>query len=246
MTVPIQSPFNRRPFFWCSGLNISWLTATTLNISPGEISDVQNQNDLLSRNNIILDSSIIGAGGLDNGTLAEGLYKIYILNSVLPNLPSVIMSLSDSPVLPFGYGYYKRIGYVAVDSSLEFVKFWQVGDGMVRAYFYDTLPNVLTGGTATTFTNVSLTKVVPLVDNVKVTFKATLTPAVAGDAAYLLPVGGLATTPNGILGSVATVPQIAQLDCVAKVSGVDSVVTYKVTSGTDELDLDVLSYIDYL
>lgn len=105
-----------------------------------------------------VDITASGAAGLDTGAEASNTW--YYVHGIgkADGTKSVLISTSETtPTLPSGYTFWGLIGAVRNDGSSNFIRFAQQ-DRNVDA----TATIVVTGGTATSYTAVSLTAVIPV------------------------------------------------------------------------------------
>jgi hypothetical protein len=235
---------------------------TTLTVSSGicrdstDVFDMDLGNFLGVNPNVpadtstIVSSAINGINGLDTGTIAVSTtYALYVIADPIKTNPSgLLLSLSATqPTMPFGYSLFRRIGWALTDSSGNFKQITQVGTGAVRTYEYATPFAILTGGVATTFTNVLLATAVPNI-LAPVFINATYT-GVAANVAGIRMAGIQAGTlisecPIKIVAQVSAVPTtMSSVSILNRVS--PSAIQYAVVSG-DALTIEVSGWTDYL
>jgi hypothetical protein len=141
----------------------------TLDIFDGLCRDSTNTDDIVvstTEGFTILNLGINGANGLDSGTFNTGFYTIFAIGDATGYQPSAyIGSLNlDTPVMPYGYDLYRRIGYIKAEAG-NITPFSQYGNSNDRIYNYVTAIQVLTNGAATTWTDVDLSAAIPNVNN---------------------------------------------------------------------------------
>jgi hypothetical protein len=238
-----------------SGLVISWVSASTIAIATGAARATDNFADIVVLDTLSVDLTVSGAGGLDTGAeAANTTYFIWILGDSLGvNQPVAVASLSSfQPTLPAGYDLQRRIGAIRNNAGSNIIKFYQRGDGRTRTVWYDddlANLNVLTGGSAIAFTNVSLTGFVPSTSgNVHLLagFLAPAAPAgAATDQLQLRPDGAVgADGPwNFQPGNTLAAAQRFQLEMPCATT---QIIEYRVTDADDDADLWVLGYDDEL
>jgi hypothetical protein len=232
---------------YINGLQLAWTANTKVVVSSGQCRDSNNIYDLVLSSKSI-DAGTNGVNGLDTGSLgASTMYYVFVIgDSTGYKATGLLLSLSDTdPTMPFGYDLMRKIGSVATDGSSHFILFYQSGNGSTRPCTYDEPVSVLSGGTATSFTAVSLTGIVPPVSKIPVKLLAIYTPNAAGDTAAIRPVNGTTTTGTVLKGSVAAVAQDLQLDAIALLDSGVAKIDYKVTA-SDTLSLYVIGYTDFL
>ena len=108
-----------------------------------------------------LDITTSGVNGLDTGAEAGNTwYYVYLIWNPTTALVNGLLSASaTAPTLPSGYTKKRLIGAVRNDGSSNFLRFKQVCN---RCYYSDSVPQrILTGGTATSFTSVSVASYIP-------------------------------------------------------------------------------------
>lgn len=245
--------YGQVPFYYTNGFLLS-NDATTpnsiLDIGTGTMLDSTQtfQIDLLTATTV--SNAFVGAGGLDTGTVAASkVYAVYIVaDATGANLPVGMISLSLSgPIMPTGYSIYGLIGYVTTDASSHFLKgYWKDANSSLRLFMYDApIATAVTAGHATTYTNVDLTKFVPLRNNVVVLVNTAYTPATAGNTLKMQPgnATGDAITVTGQVATVAVTTQYPVLAQTVTISTVPSpVINYKETNASDAVAINVAGY----
>lgn len=150
-----------------SELNIAWQTATEIIAKAGECKDEDNTFDMMLSSTVTMDGNTSGAGGiLDALITADTVYAVHLLEDSNGSNPSKICGspLFSAISKPTGYDKSRRIGAFATDGSANIIKFNSLGAGRTRLYKYDTEKadlKALAAGTATTYTDISLTKYMP-------------------------------------------------------------------------------------
>jgi hypothetical protein len=121
---------------------------------------------LLNASNAIHEASSVsvtaniaatGANGRDTGTEAANTwYYLWVISD--GTTPAALLSLSSTaPTMPGGYGYKRLVGAIRNDGSSNFLRFNQMGEWT----YYRAMKSVLSGGTATSWTSVSIATFVP-------------------------------------------------------------------------------------
>ena len=272
-TPSIQNdPIYALPHLYISGMNISFASPTVIAIAPGQARDANDVIDMPisfpdANNNInpailyqnyqqplLINSAVVGANGLDSGTLAaSSQYAVYLIgDSRGYNLVAGLLSLTSNafPTLPFGYDSYRLLGFVATTAGSIFTYANQKPQNMVNAVQYINNPalSVLAGGTAAAFTAINLTNnaAVPTttLPNIIVELFVTFTPAAAGDTVQFRPTGSTATAGLvTITGIAAGVAQSQYIQVIAGVGGGNPEIDYKLTSAADSVSVSVASWI---
>lgn len=267
----VQSdPIYSLPHLYISGLNLSVASTKIIAISPGQCRDV---NDVLDmpvgyqglqgltapavlpsgyRQPLFVNSAAVGANGLDAGSLAaSSQYAIYLIGDSRGYKPVAgIMSLAAKayPLMPLGYDSLRLLGFVATDSSSNFVFATSAPQMMKDALEYAMSPAVaeLSGGNATSFTGVDLDSSIPLgtLPNVMAILAVTFIPA--SDGSYVQ----FRATNSGVSASVPTISAVAagvaQTQYLSVVCGVNgsshTSLDYLVSSSSDSVSFSVVGY----
>jgi len=197
------------------------------------------------------DITTSGAGGLDTGTeSADSLYAVHVIDDTTrTNTPKAMLSLSGTaPIIPSGYDIFRRHAWVCNDNSSNFLKFFQIWNGRVRRLWYDEdRPNVkvLSNGSATTFTGVSLAAFVPPTSQNVFLHYAFRTGggAPAASGADLRPTGSTSTTTLGrVQAGVTSVARIhGQMEMMCDSS---QSIDYQCGNSSNDLTIEVNGYDD--
>ena len=252
MTIP-NNPIVNAGLLYVNGLQIGNTGANLplLSLLPGAARDSTNVNDIALSSPVTLSLLKIGATGLDTGTvLANTFYAVHVIGDSTDHSPTTgLFSLASfTPLLPFGYDMFRRVGWILTDSSSNIVSFYQGGVDQNRIYYYLAPINVLTNGTATTFTNVNMATAVPsiqedfaVVTN-QVFINITYTPSIVSNYAQFNPINS-ALFPVGTVqfGAGITTTQFGTITVPSRFRSV----AYKVFAG-DTVTLNVTGYTDYL
>jgi hypothetical protein len=138
-----------------------------IDIAIGECRDSTDVHTIHITSVLTVDLTVSGEGGLDTGTEASDTwYAVLVIDDTTEgNSPKGLLSLSaTSPTLPSGYDVFRRIGWIRNNPSGNIMEFFQSGSGNTRTVkFLETRPNlqVLNSGSATTWTSVDLSGLVP-------------------------------------------------------------------------------------
>jgi len=112
-----------------------------IDISSGICMDSTNSNFIKVVSGIKKSLSgnwVAGSGntGLDTGSVAPNSeYNVFTIINPITEIIDNLLSLSLSPVLPFGFTLFRRIGSIFTNSSGNIIPFYQSGN-----YFYWKIP----------------------------------------------------------------------------------------------------------
>jgi hypothetical protein len=194
-----NEPIVNQPNLYVDKFNIARASNTTLTVTSGACRDDSNVYDIVVSSTLTLDMAVEGANGLDTGSIgATKLYYIYAIMDVSGfNDPAVMASLSTSPVMPYGYGAKRIIGYMMTDGSSHFLAGYWSGNHTERMWTYD-VPRAtsVTAGTSATYTNIDLSNLVPPTNQLPVNFQINWTANAAADTFNMQ---GYASTGDAIL-----------------------------------------------
>lgn len=222
------------------GLNLIWNSVTTLFVTTGTCRDSTNTFDITSSRILTLDTTISGLGGLDTGTLlASHWYQVYIIaDSSGVRVPGVILSISYTPTMPFGYDIFRRIGCIRTDGSSNIIAFFQTGLYQTRYYQWDGIITLLSFGTENVFTTLSLIPAVPPTVT-KAKLNCYFTSATVSNSFSIKPSGSAAVAGSCSITGICSVAAANQdhlgFDIVPAVVLNTPVVDYTVTDNTDHL-----------
>lgn len=233
---------------YVQNMQLARASATTLTVEAGRARNSTNQNDIILDTQVTINGAANGANGLDIGSLANNtFYAVYVIDDSFKNSDAAAIISADlsQPLLPADYDMYRRIGWVLTDGSAEFLQFWQYGNSKERMYYYDVGISELNNGTSTTYAEVDLATSVPPIAT-EVLLDVAYTPNSATNTAHFLPFGSSAT--NGIIrfgyGVAAAQRGMQVVPC--RLDSSTPKIQYKVDNGSDDLDLLVTGYKDYL
>ncbi len=250
--MPVSSiQFGQQPWFYANGLGLSnngTTPNTKLNVATGACMDSTGVYQLESTLPLVIDAATNGLNGLDTGSLAASLvYSVYLVaDPVDQNTMGAMISLADTPLMPFGYSVYKLIGYITTDASSHFLKgYWTAGNSGTRTFTYDAPIIALTAGTQTSYTGVALTTFVPAVANTPVSIYSNFAANAAGNVENLQgynstgdAVTVVAPVATGVGNTTSLNTVLAQLNTAAPS------IKYKITAGA--LSLYVAGYTFFI
>lgn len=140
------------------GLVVKYVSATTVDIDATAVvlTNSSNVQVTASSVNLTADITTSGANGLDTGSEASSTwYHIWVIFNG-STVAALLSTSSTAPTMPSGYTYKGYVGAIYNNSSSNFDNIHQMGSRFVIPKV-----NVLTDGSATTYTALSLTSVVP-------------------------------------------------------------------------------------
>lgn len=195
------------PNNWVYGLNVTWLTATTLRVEVGSCKDSTNAYDINSITTISINTASSGANGLDTGSMANDTwYAVYIIaDSSLSNDEEALISLDDAlPTLPGTHDLFRRIGWVKTEfAATSLHAFWQRGISMKKEYNWEldkSVTIILSEAQASIKTTLEFSSFAPTTCR-EVIFNAYSTDAGGGDVLefFSMPaIGGVTVTNNSL------------------------------------------------
>lgn len=232
------------------GYGLTWNSNTSLIISEGQCYDSTLTYPIINNGPILLDATTHGLNGLDTGSLQPNIWYAIcaIADPSYKQFPSqgVILTANylGAPILPSGYGIYRRIGFVKTTGASTFQQFLQApSNSDYKFYQWESLYSVLSSGSATSFTPISLNQAIPTTNICYLTLS--YVPAAAGSMASIRPTGTTTLAAQCIIqfhGQVAGVEQIYSMIPIfpGNVSGIPSI-DYMVSSG-DILNLSISAW----
>ncbi len=248
MTIQ-NTPIETQPFLYISGMNLSVASTTIIAIAPGQCRDSNDVLDIQYPVAFYVNSAIVGAGGMDTGTLAASTnYAIWaIADSTGKKLPSALISLwsNVAPIMPLGYDSRRLIGMNTTSAGTAFQAATMLNNAFNKGYFLKPPVSVLSGGNATSFTAIDLSTPIPTTTDPFVIALATVTfiPLAVGDTVQFRPTGSSATA--NLVTITGRVAGVAQTDNVILHCGVASSkpeVDYKVTVSGDAASVSIYGY----
>jgi hypothetical protein len=181
-------PIVNLPFLYINNLQLSndaTTPNTKLDVAAGQCRDSSNVYDMVLSSAVVINAAVNGINGLDTGTFAASkVYAVYLIaDPVSGNATGAMISLDQSsPLMPFGYSAYRKIGYAVTDGSTHFLAGYWSGNNNARQFTYDApLATSVTAGTSATYAAIDLTAKIPTVDQTPVRFKIDWTANAAND-----------------------------------------------------------------
>ncbi len=236
------------------GLVLRWNSTSQVIVEVGSCRADDDEHDIVLGAELTVD---IASGGLDTGAEAGNTwYHVWLFGDSTGTLaPVARVSVSSSaPTLPAGYDLKRRLpGAVRNNGSSNFLKFYQRGAFDARRTFYDEARSVLvvlTDGSATAFTDVSLTGLLPPTSQLAIIQPALAVPVTTGNATDVLqlrPNGATASDGPWKVGPGTTGTAAANKQCYPPLEiPTDSgqVIEYLVSDADDDADLWVIGFED--
>lgn len=168
MAVP-NIPIVNLGNLYVSGLNLTYVTTTTLSVSAGQARNSTDVNDIVLSAPVTINVRTNGVNGLDIGTLApNSIYYVFIAgDSTKYQDAGAFLSLSaTAPNLPAGYDMFRRIGAIKANATVApntlILPFHQRGSSLDRKMHYATpIATAIVAGNAVVWTDVVLTAFIP-------------------------------------------------------------------------------------
>jgi hypothetical protein len=263
--MAISTPVTNARQYYINGLNLAFLTGTTMTVSAGKCSNSTNVNDIsvgLPQNvaatqtgvlpvaagtgAVTINTAVNGAGGLDTGAMANStFYAVYAIGDSFGNEPgsALISANLTSPLLPAGYDMFFRIGFIKSSGAAAILAFRQDGCGLDRWMWYDAaIATGVTAGASATYASVDCSASLPANTPTMVNFLCVFSPTGTNDKLVLVP--GTSTAAAGyatLSGTGAAVT--GNLVCPTDSPSTDAV-DYKVTGTATAIS--VAAYLDQL
>jgi len=150
-----------------AGFEVLYATANTVIVGPGSCRNSGNTFDITLAGSVTPSLAVSGVNGLDTGVEAASTwYAVFVIADPTGANPtaSLFSTSSTLPVLPSGYGGFRRVGWVRNDASSNIVQFQTTGKGTLRRTKYlnaESTRQILTGGSAVVSTSVSASSHIP-------------------------------------------------------------------------------------
>ncbi len=241
-----NDPIYSLPHLYISGLNVSVASTTVLAVSAGQARDMNDNIDMpvgfpdLQGNTnaapIYINTAVIGANGLDQGTLlAAANYLVWLIGDSRGYKPVAgLLSLASNyaPLLPFGYDSMRLIALTSTSGSALQTP---LQASTQKTSYILPATSVLSGGNATSFTAIDMTAPIPNTPAQGIALlTVNFTPALAGDTVQFRYTGSAATTGlTTITGIASGVPQQNVVQVPYAVVTSNASIDYKVTSSSD-------------
>jgi hypothetical protein len=163
-------------------LVMAYASATTVTVTADKVQLANSDNEVIVLDSLseTLDITDAGVNGLDTGAEANSTwYHAWAIAKADGTLDGLFSASATAPTLPAGYSYKCYLGAVYNNSSGNFVGFYQYNNIV-------SIPSIIivSGGTASSYTEVDISAVVPSTSN-KIYGTATLADLGTADIMYL-------------------------------------------------------------
>lgn len=263
--MAISTPIVNARQYYINGLQLAYLTATTMTVTAGRVGNSSGVNDIsvglplnvaatqtgvlpvaAGTGTVTINTAATGAAGLDTGAMANNtFYAVYAIgDSYGQNDGSALISANlTSPLLPAGYDMYFRIGFIKSSGAAAILPFRQDGCGLDRWMWYDAaIATGVTAGASATYAAVDCSASLPAATPTMVNFLCVFSPTGTNDKLVLVPGTSTATAGYATLsgtGAAVTGNLVCPTD-----SPVTDAVDYKVTGTATAIS--VAAYLDQL
>jgi len=152
---------------YISGGKISVNSVVLTNISEITARDSTDVFNITSAGVLTPSLAVSGKDGLDTGSeAASTLYHVFVIGDTAEvNATASLLSLSPTaPTMPSGYDVFRRVGTIFNNASSNIENYTQYGNQSERLTIYEgaiTPFSVLSGGSATSYTDVDCSAVIP-------------------------------------------------------------------------------------
>lgn len=155
------------PVAYLEGFQITDATTSSKSVSAGSCRSDDDTLDIVSSGTLTPSIASSGANGLDTGSeAADTWYSIWVIadsNGVNP-VASLLSVSETAPTFPAGYDKKRRVGWVRNNGSSNFYDYFSQHTGRDRLFLWgeeEFTLEILTNGSATSWSTVSLDEFVP-------------------------------------------------------------------------------------
>ena len=247
--MPVSSiQYGQTPWKYANGLQVIYSSTTAFTVASGSCLDSTGNYQLTVPSTLTVTATSVGLNGIDAGALAAStMYAIYLVADPVTQQPigAMVSANLTTPLLPFGYSAYAKIGYIATDASSHFLLgYWSAGNTSERTFMYDApQATAVTAGAATTYTAVSLETLVPIAAVLRpVWLYTTFTPGAAGRQLFMQPQEGTGN-PIIISGQVSSVVVTSNSYLFSNANTTHQQINYKVSNAGDAVAINVAGYV---
>lgn len=241
---------------YVNGLQLEYVDASTMTLKAGAARDATNTNDIVLESDLTLDTSLLGARGIDTGVVqSDAWYNVELVaDSTGYNEPSAVLSLTSGAnvALPSGYDMKRRVGYVRTGkSSTDINEFRMTGEGTNKMLMHVQGIEVISRGLQTSWTNIDLSQAIGYLGNLntipmwcRVSFKP---KTAVTEYVEFRPLGSsVSSTQWRVNGSVVGVESDTIVLLHANYNGGNPGIEYQVSAAAAEVTIDVLAFQDNL
>ena len=229
-----NSPIVDASSLYVSGLVMASVSTPTVSIGPGSCRDSTDTNDIKVASSLLLDLRNSGVNGFDIGTNPTNtLIKVFVIGDSTGYRESASIASAKSslsPVLPFGYDMFRRVGHLKTFEVGEHSDFCIAGEGRNKWHYMDRAFGV-GGGSSTTFDDLDCSLLVPPLS--ATFFSANF--AVDAPGALLT----MRTKGSGqLFGNSISLGQVAGVNIISEptfTTDLNSFIQYKVSGGSVEV-----------
>lgn len=163
----ITSWSNPLPNNHLDGLRMQYVSVTQIQILPGSAMDSTNSFNLTLSSTTNLTINTTGAAGLQTGSseASNTWYKVLIIGDTsLVNATNTLLVPEGTAFSQTGYDVFRLVGYVRNNASSNLYSFDTVSNSKDRLFLWNedtTVTELMTNGSATSFTNINLSELVP-------------------------------------------------------------------------------------
>jgi hypothetical protein len=233
------------PVMYITGCKLSVIIGrgNELHVSSGQLRDSKNSYDMVALSPLTISNTSLGINGVDTGkTKKNKCYNVFIIAASNKYQPTgAMISLSENPLLPYGYDLIRKIGYCNTNDYAEFVCFYELGQNSDRIIVFDDPVYILKNGNKTDFTTLDLSPYLPPIPNILITLFTSFTPQTAGNTFSVKPplTSYLSFVDTGI---VAGKEKDAHISMAAGLDSGKPCIDYRVTEAEDKLLIYLYSF----
>lgn len=231
---------------YLQGCQLFYSSATAFFVAPGQARNSTNVNDIVVPGLLDISTTVLGPGGLDQGTIAANtLYAVYVLGQSGSSSYNAVMSASfGQPLLDGQYNMYRRVGCVATNGSGNVIKFFQTGNSLDRYMWYDSSVQVVSTGGTSSYQAINLESLVPQLPNgCETLISAFFGVGISASVLYLRPTGS--SSNYGYTQGTVDASNVNYFSLSCPVSNVASL-DYSVSVLSASVNIFIAGYIDSL
>lgn len=244
-----------------TGAPPSYTSASTLTLKTGlRARNSTNATDIELSSDITLSLDVSGLNGLDTGTkTASTWYFVYLVKRTVSGATGAVLSTANeagggSITLPAGYDLKRQLPLaIKTDASSNILPFFVSTGWPYRPMIKYRLtiqplnvtpatgqPNVLDGGTATTYTDISLANYVPSISTQAVLRGGIYQISASGKYGYIRKKG---SSIDEFIVTNLTGRTYTEYEAEIVETDVNQTIQYRMTDTTSGMDLNVQGYI---